>query len=171
MRPWYSSNGRKVNVPTMDDPRLAQYSDKEKREIISQLAAQAKADPDTMIEERCAMTTRVAKSFVRIGHLDLFARRVETVQAKKEDDMDIELKETNEYQELEDMLWHACYREYYDEAYAPYYENKDVNAAALALMEGSMNKIADMVAGWVRVGFVQGNFNADNCLVGGRTME
>jgi uncharacterized protein YdiU (UPF0061 family) len=153
----------------MDDPRLAQYSDTEKREIISQLAAQAKADPDTMVEEKCAMTCRVANSFVRIGHLDLFARRVEMVQAKLEDGKDV--KETREYRELEDMLWHACYREYYDEAYAPYFETKDAKAAALALMEGSMNKIADMVAGWVRVGFVQGNFNADNCLVGGRTMD
>ena len=26
-------------------------------------------------------------------------------------------------------------------------------------------------AGWLRVGFCQGNFNADNCLVGGRTMD
>jgi uncharacterized protein YdiU (UPF0061 family) len=171
MRPWYSSKGRKVNVPTMDDPRLAQYSDVEKREIISQLAAQAKADPDTMIEERCAMTTRVSSSFVRIGHLDLFARRVEMVQAKKVEDGDADLKETNEYQELEDMFWHACYREYYDEAYAPYFDKKDVKAAAIALMEGSMKRIADLVAGWVRVGFVQGNFNADNCLIGGVTME
>ncbi|MGK3738541.1 MAG: hypothetical protein ACI90V_005388 [Bacillariaceae sp.] len=28
-----------------------------------------------------------------------------------------------------------------------------------------------MVNGWVRVGFAQGNFNADNCLVGGKTMD
>jgi uncharacterized protein YdiU (UPF0061 family) len=28
-----------------------------------------------------------------------------------------------------------------------------------------------MVTGWVRVGFAQGNFNADNCLVGGKTMD
>ena len=28
-----------------------------------------------------------------------------------------------------------------------------------------------MVNGWIRVGFAQGNFNADNCLVGGRTMD
>ncbi len=32
-------------------------------------------------------------------------------------------------------------------------------------------RIANMVSGWVRVGFAQGNFNADNCLVGGRTMD
>mmetsp|Transcript_24906 Transcript_24906/g.27896 ORF Transcript_24906/g.27896 Transcript_24906/m.27896 type:complete len:294 (-) Transcript_24906:287-1168(-) len=28
-----------------------------------------------------------------------------------------------------------------------------------------------MVNGWIRVGFAQGNFNADNCLVGGKTMD
>ena len=43
--------------------------------------------------------------------------------------------------------------------------------AALALMEGAMHRIATMVAGWIRVGFIQGNFNADNCLIGGRTMD
>ena len=161
----------------MDDPRLAQYSDAEKREIISQIAAQTKADPDTMVEERCAMTTRVANSFVRIGHLDLFARRVERVQASLEEKEgassaeNTAIRETREYQELEDMMWHACYREYYEEAYEPYFDKRDVKGAALALMERSMCKIADMVAGWVRVGFVQGNFNADNCLVGGRTMD
>jgi uncharacterized protein YdiU (UPF0061 family) len=32
-------------------------------------------------------------------------------------------------------------------------------------------RIATMVANWVRVGFAQGNFNADNCLVGGKTMD
>lgn len=174
MRPWYSAKGRTVNVPSMDDPRLAQYSEKEKREIISQLAVQAKADPDTMVEEKCAVTTRVASSFVRIGHLDLFARRVEMVQGAKSSDDEMEMdnvKETLQYQELDDMMWHACYREYYDEAFAPYWEKKDAKGAAMALMEGSMKRIAEMVAGWVRVGFVQGNFNADNCLVGGRTMD
>ena len=28
-----------------------------------------------------------------------------------------------------------------------------------------------MVSGWLRVGFVQSNFNSDNCLAGGRTMD
>jgi uncharacterized protein YdiU (UPF0061 family) len=32
-------------------------------------------------------------------------------------------------------------------------------------------RLAQLVAGWLRVGFCQGNFNADNCLVGGRTMD
>lgn len=65
----------------------------------------------------------------------------------------------------------ACYREYYDDAYAPFWEEGDAKGAAMALMEGAMANIARMVGNWVRVGFVQGNFNADNCLVGGRTMD
>ena len=184
-RPWYSDRAQTGRaLPTMDDPRLAQYDDKQKLEIISQIAAQTKADPDVMREEKCAITTRVASSFVRIGHLDLFARRVEMMQAnlaaaakekKKKDGEDevdnMSIKDTLQYQELEDMLWHACFREYYDEAYAPYWESKDAKSAAMALMDGAMARIAEMVAGWVRVGFVQGNFNADNCLVGGRTMD
>jgi uncharacterized protein YdiU (UPF0061 family) len=142
------------------------------------LAAQAKADPDTLVEERCAITTRVASSFVRIGHLDLFARRVEMIAMKnakaKNDSMEVEevpVKETPQYQELEDMMWHACYREYYNDAYEPYWESKDAKSAAMALMNGTMYTLSRMVANWVRVGFVQGNFNADNCLVGGRTMD
>lgn len=165
-RPWYSDRAQTRALPTMDDPRLAQYDDQQKREIISQIAAQSKADPDVMREEKCAITTRVASSFVRIGHLDLFARRVEMMQAKLgaakqlkndggEDGVDMSIKDTQQYQELEDMMWHACFREYYDEAYAPYWESKDAKSAAIALMDAAMVRIAKMVAGWVRVGFVQ----------------
>merc|ERR1719453_2187661 len=31
--------------------------------------------PDTLIAERCAITCRVAPSFLRVGHLELWARR------------------------------------------------------------------------------------------------
>ncbi|KAL9187343.1 hypothetical protein ACHAXT_001446 [Thalassiosira profunda] len=169
-RPWYSDSAQTRELPTMDDPRLAQYDEKQRREIISQLAAQAKSDPDMLMEEKNAITTRVASSFVRIGHLDLFARRVEAFQSKEDFDPK-KVKETMRYQELEDMMWHACYREYYSTAYAPFFEKKDAKGAAMALMEGAMTKNAAMVGGWIRVGFVQGNFNADNNLIGGRTMD
>lgn len=170
-RPWYSDNNKSREIPTMDDPRLARYDKKQRKEIISQLAVQAKSDPDMMVQEKCAITTRVARSFVRIGHLDLFARRVEMLAMKSDEKEEGNIKETLQYKELEDMFWHACYREYYETAYEPYYEEKDAKSAALALMNGAMNNIAKMIGGWIRVGFVQGNFNADNCLVGGRTMD
>ena len=39
------------------------------------------------------------------------------------------------------------------------------------MLELSCTKIAFLMGEWLRVGFCQGNFNADNCLVGGRTMD
>ena len=33
------------------------------------------------------------------------------------------------------------------------------------------DRLTGMIGEWIRVGFCQGNFNADNCLVGGRTMD
>ncbi|KAL7540790.1 hypothetical protein ACHAXR_010390 [Thalassiosira sp. AJA248-18] len=171
-RPWYSEGNKARGIPSMDDPRLAKYDVKQRKEILSQLAVQAKSDPDMLVEEKCAITTRVASSFVRIGHLDLFARRVDMLQMKDDNKSSQDnVKETQQYQELEDMMWHACYREYYVDAYEPYWEEKDAKSAAVALMEGAMTRISDMIGGWIRVGFVQGNFNADNCLVGGRTMD
>ncbi len=187
-RMWYSSSSSSSNASAtsppplsgIDDPRLASYNDEQKREILRRLSM-TKHDPDRLVQEKCAITTRVAPSFVRIGHLDLFARRVEKVRMQEDgglrDMMEYDsqaskiVKDTPQYKELKEMFWHACYREYYDEAYAPYYETKDATSAALALMEGAMHRIANMVAGWIRVGFIQGNFNADNCLVGGRTMD
>ena len=74
-RPWYSDDAV-LQAPDLDDPRLAQYPEEERRQIIQQLRATRKADPNMMITEPCAITCRVARSFVRVGHIDLFARRV-----------------------------------------------------------------------------------------------
>lgn len=166
LRPWYSEKNKAMaRTISTDDPRLAGYSESDKREIVNQYAIRAKAEPDSVIEEKCAVTTRVCRSFIRVGHLDLFARRVEDIKGGVTQDnvnIDISLiKTSNEYEELEDMMWHSCYREFYSEAYAPFIQKKDANGAALALLNCSLNRIADMVASWVRVGFVQGNFNAD----------
>ena len=40
-----------------------------------------------------------------------------------------------------------------------------LRAAALGLVDASALKLALLAADWLRVGFCQGNFNADNCLV------
>ena len=48
-----------------------------RRMLVEQLKAMGqKSDPDVMIEEKCAITTRVSPSFLRIGHVDLCSRRV-----------------------------------------------------------------------------------------------
>ena len=169
-RPWYTSDST-LQIPSMDDPRLEQYSDEQKREIIQRLRSQ-KADPNQMITEPCAITCRVAPSFTRIGHLDLFARRAEKKSMENAETTDSRYDtSTNEWKELEEMVWHACYREYREEAYEPFFENKDIASAATVLLEKSAEKLATMVTHWIRVGFAQGNFNADNCLIGGRTMD
>ena len=165
-RPWYSDKNKK-NVPDINDPRLAQYSMEQRKQIIAQLNAQTRSDPDIMIEEPNAITCRVAPSFLRIGHVDLFARRAtKNVDGDGKPD-----KNTSEFKELEDLVWHACFREFPATSYEPFKETGDIVSASKALLEHSMDGIATMVAGWVKVGFAQGNFNADNCLVAGRTMD
>ena len=104
-----------------------------------------------MVEEPCAITTRVAPSFLRVGHLDLFARRAEAGRA-------------GALGELEALVEHALFREFPGvRPGAPLPER------AAGLLEAAADKIAAMVAEWMRVGYAQGNFNADNCLVGGAT--
>jgi len=167
-RPWYSPDAV-LQIPDVDDPRLAQYPMEERRQIIQQLRATRKADPNMMITEPCAITCRVARSFVRIGHIDLFARRV---MAKQTQDGKAKYDTTDQvWKELEEIIWHACKREYKAEAYDPNIDSKNLEQAATAMLNEAAVRIADMVSGWVRVGFAQGNFNADNCLVGGRTMD
>lgn len=83
-RPWYTDDAV-LQIPDMDDVRLAQYSVEQRKQIIQQLRTTQKADPNVMITEPCAITCRVATSFVRIGHLDLFARRVEKVGMQNPD--------------------------------------------------------------------------------------
>jgi len=159
-RPWYTDDAV-LELPSMDDPRLAKYPDEQKLQLLAKLRT-SKADPNVMIEEPCAITCRVASSFMRVGHVDLFSRRAEKTGFDTS---------TREWKELEDIIWHACYREFRKDAYDPFHEKGDISSAATVLLEKSGDSIAAMVADWVRVGYVQGNFNADNCLVGGKTMD
>jgi uncharacterized protein YdiU (UPF0061 family) len=141
-----------------------------------------------MIVEACAITTRVAPSFMRIGHLDLFARRAEARGAASE-----------AHKQLAQIVRHAAFREFpelvkehcdEDSIDRTFGESSLEPPAALggelppvhaeticpplmaaAFLRASGKNIAKMTAGWLRVGFCQGNFNADNCLVAGRTMD
>lgn len=169
-RPWYTP-GASLAVPTMDDPRLGQYSDDQKRQILTQLRNE-KMDPNFMIREPCAITCRVSKSFCRIGHVDLFARRAQKKSMENSRTTNSRYDtSTNEWKELEAMIWHVCYREFRSEAYDPFIGSNDIAGAATALLEQSADRLSTMVTEWVRVGFAQGNFNGDNCLIGGHTMD
>merc|ERR1740124_1017762 len=168
-RPWYSAGSKRPEVPSVDDPRLERFGGLgERKRVIAQISAQSKVDPDVMVEERNAITCRVAKSFVRVGHVDLFARRVRNLGEDDEEMPDIG---TEEFGELRDLVWHACQVEYPDLCYESFKEQGDLIGASKCLIEQSMEGISTMVAEWVRVGFAQGNFNGDNCLVAGRTMD
>mmetsp|Transcript_34466 Transcript_34466/g.83127 ORF Transcript_34466/g.83127 Transcript_34466/m.83127 type:complete len:454 (-) Transcript_34466:2227-3588(-) len=168
-RPWYSDDAV-LNIPDMDDIRLAKYPEEQRKEIIDQLRRTQKSDPNILVTEQNAITCRVASSFMRIGHIDLFSRRVQKAgiaTSKQRQDV----MSSPEWKELDAIVWHACKREFKADAYDPYIESKDIDGAASKLLDLSATKISDMVTGWVRVGFAQGNFNADNCLIGGKTMD
>jgi len=110
-------------------------------------------DPDTMISEHCAITTRVAPSFLRVGHLDLFARRARRQATPAH------------LEEHRQILEHALFREY------PEVAAGSLRDRTIAMLESAAVRLARLVSGWLRVGFCQGNFNADNCLISGRTMD
>mmetsp|Transcript_59942 Transcript_59942/g.106646 ORF Transcript_59942/g.106646 Transcript_59942/m.106646 type:complete len:629 (+) Transcript_59942:51-1937(+) len=113
------------------------------------------SEPDEMVKEPCAITTRVAPSFLRCGHIDLFARRASQKTATEEQKKEHQL-----------IVEHALFREYPDVA-----PNAPLAERAASMLSVASVRFAELVAGWLRVGFCQGNFNCDNCLVGGRTMD
>ena len=112
-------------------------------------------DPDMLISEAVAISTRVAPSFIRVGQLELFGRRAR----KKEHPKAME--------ELEKIVLHAIDREY-----GNIIDNKLSTAKKVLLLATEFrSRLTSLVANWIRVGFCQGNFNSDNCAVGGFTLD
>lgn len=112
-------------------------------------------EPDIMKPHRVAISTRVASSFLRVGQLELFARRVRSnahPQAQEE---------------LRMIVAHAIEREYADDIDQglPFVEQ------VLELAKHFRQRLTALVANWIRVGYCQGNFNSDNCAVGGFTLD
>ena len=112
-------------------------------------------DPEVMIEEAVAISTRVAPSFIRVGQVELFARR-----ARKNE-------HTKAMEELEQIVLHLIDREY-SEAIDTNLSTED---KVLLLASEFRNRLSSLVANWIRVGFCQGNFNSDNCPAGGFTLD
>lgn len=112
-------------------------------------------DPEVMIEESVAITTRVASSFLRVGQIELFGRR-----ARKH-------KHTKALEELEQIVLHVCDREYGDVID----KNLPLEEKILLLALHFRDRLTSLVANWVRVGFCQGNFNSDNTALGGFTLD
>ncbi|MGB5918561.1 protein adenylyltransferase SelO [Arcobacter sp.] len=112
-------------------------------------------DPERMIEEDVAVTTRVAPSFIRVGQLELFGRRARKNEHPKA------------YEELEKIVLHLIDREYNDLI------NKNLNLEEkiILLAKQFQDRLTSLVANWIRVGYCQGNFNSDNCAAGGFTLD
>jgi len=112
-------------------------------------------DPDMLVSEAVAISTRVAPSFIRIGQLELFGRRAR----KKEHPKAME--------ELEKIVLHLIEREYGDVI-----DKKLTTAEKVVLLAREFrSRLASLVANWIRVGYCQGNFNSDNCAAGGYTLD
>jgi uncharacterized protein YdiU (UPF0061 family) len=112
-------------------------------------------DPEVMIEEYVAITTRVASSFIRVGQIELFGRRARKNEHK------------NALKELEMIVLHLIDREYSEVI------NQDLSLEEkiILLANEFQNRLTSLVANWIRVGYCQGNFNSDNCAAGGFTLD
>jgi uncharacterized protein YdiU (UPF0061 family) len=108
-----------------------------------------------LISEAVAISTRVAPSFIRVGQLELFARRTRKNEHPKA------------MEELEKIVLHLIDREYADVV------DKQLSTPekVLLLAREFRSRLTSLVANWIRVGFCQGNFNSDNCAVGGFTLD
>lgn len=113
------------------------------------------SEPDIVITEPVAISTRVAPSFIRVGQLELFARRV------------INNAHENAIDELEKIVLHVIDREYADVI-----DNSlNIETKVILLAKAFRERLTSLIAHWIRVGYCQGNFNSDNCAVGGFTLD
>jgi len=112
-------------------------------------------DPDILVENPVAISTRVAPSFLRVGQLELFSRRARSNTHPRA------------LEELRMIVSHLIEREYKN--------NINQNLAfAVQLVELARlfrDRLTLLVANWQRVGYCQGNFNSDNCAAGGFTLD
>lgn len=113
------------------------------------------ADPDIMVNNPVAISTRVAPSFLRVGQLELFARRVRNNAHPKA------------FEELKMIVTHLIEREYKNDID----QSLPLAAQLVELARLFRDRLNALVADWLRVGFCQGNFNSDNCAAGGFTLD
>jgi uncharacterized protein YdiU (UPF0061 family) len=112
-------------------------------------------NPDIMVDNPVAISTRVAPSFLRVGQLELFARRVRGNAHPRA------------FEELRMIVSHVIDREY------PNDMNKDLGFTdqVVELARLFRQRLTSLVANWLRIGYCQGNYNSDNCAAGGFTLD
>jgi uncharacterized protein YdiU (UPF0061 family) len=112
-------------------------------------------DPDIMTTNPVAIATRVAPSFLRVGQLELFSRRVRNGA------------HPGAHEELRMIVDHLIEREYKAEIDQSQSFEKQI-VELTCLFRGRLTRL---IANWIRVGYCQGNFNSDNCAAGGFTLD
>ena len=112
-------------------------------------------DPDILVDNPAAITTRVAPSFLRVGQLELFARRARS---------QVHPGALNELQMITAHLIERNYRQEIDPGLA--FSDQVIELASLF-----RGRLTSLLANWMRVGYCQGNFNSDNCAAGGFTLD
>ena len=113
------------------------------------------ANPDIMVDNPVAISTRVASSFLRVGQIELFARRA---RVNAHDNAQLELTA---------IVAHLIEREYQSEIDSSLAFHQQI----IELAKSFRTRLSQLVAHWLRVGFCQGNFNSDNCQAGGLTLD
>ncbi|NTS77118.1 YdiU family protein [Catenovulum sp. SM1970] len=112
-------------------------------------------DPEIMVSNPVAISTRVAPSFLRVGQIELFARRARVNE------------HDNAMAELTQIVQHLIEREYPNDVD----QNLVFTEQVLQLASAFRDRLTTLVTHWLRVGFCQGNFNSDNCAAGGYTLD
>lgn len=112
-------------------------------------------DPDTLVDNLVAISTRVAPSFLRVGQLELFARRARSNAHPRA------------LEELSMIVSHLIEREYKSEIN----QNLIFADQVVELAKVFGQRLISLVANWQRIGYCQGNFNSDNCAAGGFTLD
>ena len=127
-------------------------------------------DPDRMISEPVAISTRVAPSFLRVGQLELFARRARNnvhPKAKEELEMIVLHLIDREYSGQSDYAWHGKPSNNIDDID----HTLSIPEKVVLLARAFRDRLTSLMANWIRVGYCQGNFNSDNCAAGGFTLD
>ncbi len=112
-------------------------------------------DPDILMDNPVAISTRVAPSFLRVGQLELFARRARNNAHPRA------------LEELRMIVSHLIEREYKSDIN----QNLVFEDQLLELAKLFRQRLTSLVANWLRIGYCQGNFNSDNCAAGGFTLD
>jgi uncharacterized protein YdiU (UPF0061 family) len=112
-------------------------------------------DPDILVANPVAISTRVAPSFLRVGQLELFARRARSNAHPRA------------LEELSMIVSHLIEREYKSDID----QNLVFADRVVELAKLFGQRLTALVANWQRVGYCQGNFNSDNCAAGGFTLD